>query len=146
MMVSRTRRVSTHRWLALAGATTGLGYAWVVAGLRPFTAPEEVLVALPMIPVVVLAARRRPSSPIEPMQPLDSPPEQRGAVVWLALFLAFAAWELIALFSSPRDDHPTLSTIADRIMSTHAGRTVVVFTWLAIGAALACRRLPMVDR
>jgi hypothetical protein len=145
-MVIRTGRRSTRRHVVLAGAIAALGYAWVVAGLRPFTLPENVLVALPMIPVVVLAARRRQASPIEPMRPLDTGSVPRGAVVWLALFLAFAAWELLALFSSPRDDHPTLSSIADRIMSTHAGRTAVVFAWLAVGAALAVRPPPVVGR
>jgi hypothetical protein len=146
IMVTRTRRVSTRRRLLLAGAIAALVYAWIVAGLRPFTDPENILVALPMIPVFVLAARRRPSSPIERMRPLDGAPVARGAVVWVALFVAFAAWEVIALFSSPRDDHPTLSSIADRIMSTHPGRTVVVFTWLVVGAALAFRRSPVVGR
>jgi hypothetical protein len=144
-MVTRTGRVSTRRWLLIAGTVAPLGYAWVVAGLRPFTEPENVLVALPMVPVFVLAARRRPSPPVA-MRPLDAAPAPHGAVLWLALLVAFAAWEVIALFSSPRDDHPTLSSIADRIMSTHAGRTVVVVAWLAVGAALAFRRPPVVGR
>ena len=139
-MVIRTRPVATRRWLLLAGAVATVGYAWIVAALRPFTEPENVLVALPMIPVAVLAARSRPSSPNEQVRLLDTAPGARGALVWLALFLAFAAWEVIALFSSPRDDHPTLSSIADWIMSTHAGRAAVVLAWLAAGAALAFRR------
>jgi hypothetical protein len=139
-MVRRTGRTSTRRRLVLAGAIAALVYSWVVAGLRPFTDPENVLVAIPIVAVVILAARRSPSSPIERIGRLDSTSVQRGAVVWVALFLAFAAWEFIALFSSPREDHPTLSSIADRIMSTHAGRTVVVVAWLVIGAALAFRR------
>jgi MYXO-CTERM domain-containing protein len=31
-------------------------------------------------------------------------------------------------------------------MSTHPGGTVVVFAWLAVGAALAFRRRPVVSR
>src|SRR6476659_6468875 len=77
----------------------------------------------------IVAARRPFTAPVA-----------RGALVWRALFLAFTAWEVIALFSSPRDDHPTLSSIADWIMSTHAGRAGVVLAWLAAGAALAFRR------
>jgi hypothetical protein len=63
----------------------------------------------------------------------------RGAGVWVALIVVVTAWELLALFSSQRDDHPTLSTITDR-MSTHPGRTVVFVVWLSAGAALAWPR------
>jgi len=108
----------------------------VVAGLRPFTDPENILVALPILAVVVLAARqgRSTSDPTN-----RSARARHGAVVWLGLVSAIAAWELIALFSSPRDDHPTMSSIADWIMSVRVGRTVLVIVWLALGVALARR-------
>ena len=108
----------------------------MVAGLRPFTDPENVLVALPIVAVVVLAARRGRSNPDPAYR---SAPAPHGAVVWAGLASAVAAWELIALFSSPREDHPTLSTIADWIMSVRVGRTVLVIVWLALGLALARR-------
>ena len=109
-----------------------LVYAWIAAGLRPYTAPENVLVALPMIPVVLLAARRGPPRP-------ESTRRQPGAIVWVALLVALAVWELNALLSSPRRDHPTLSYLIDRVMSVHVGRTVVFIGWLALGAWLALR-------
>jgi hypothetical protein len=61
--------------------------------------------------------------------------------VWAALLLAIAAWELLAFFSSPRRDHPTLSSIADRIMSVHAGRALVFAAWLALGATIGAAGL-----
>jgi hypothetical protein len=123
-------------WPAVAIVVAAVvAYAWIAAGLRPFTWPENVFVALPMIPVVVLAARR--NRPSDPMAPARSP--QRGTIVWAGLALAVAAWELGALFSSPRDDHPTMSSIADWIMSVHAGRAAMVGAWLLVGAALALR-------
>jgi hypothetical protein len=63
----------------------------------------------------------------------------RAALLWLAVLLVLVTWELLALFSSPRQDHPTMSYLADRVMSTHAGRTVVFLAWLGLGAALAVR-------
>jgi hypothetical protein len=120
------------------GTVALIGYAWLVAGLRPFTGPENVLVAVPIVVVAVFAARRSRSGPAPAGR---SVPAGHGAAVWVGLLGAVVAWELVALFSSPRDDHPTLSSIADRIMSVHVGRAFVVVLWLAIGVALARRPL-----
>jgi hypothetical protein len=102
-------------------------------------------VAVPIIGVGLLAARRGRTGLERPVL-VDAPSRQRGSLVWVALFVGFAAWELNALFSSPRDDHPTLSSIADWIMSVHAGRAAVFLCWLALGAALALRPTRPVDR
>jgi hypothetical protein len=129
-------RTSTAPWLIVAGAAVVLAYAWIAAGFLPFTQPEELVVALPVIPVIILAARRGRSA-AEPA--LGASPEQGGAVVWVGLFAALLVWELIALFSSPRSQHPTMSYLTDRIMSVHVGRTAVFLLWLLLGGALALR-------
>ena len=49
------------------------------------------------------------------------------------------AWELLALFSSPRDDHPTLSSMSDDVMSTHPGRALTFALWLLVGWLLFVR-------
>ena len=41
--------------------------------------------------------------------------------------------KLLAYFSTPRHDHPTLSVIADEIMSVHVGRALMFLLWLALG-------------
>ncbi len=138
-MVTRTARALSRPRLAVVGALALIGYAWVVAGLRPFTDPENVLVALPIVVVFLLAARRGRSTLEAPSQPLGTAPPQHGALVWLGLIGALVGWELIALFSSPRDDHPTMSSIADWIMSVRVGRTLFVIVWLLFGVALALR-------
>ena len=53
-------------------------------------------------------------------------------------------WELLAYFSIPRDDHPTLSVIADEIMSVHVGRALMFLLWLVLGWLLV--RNPRVSR
>jgi hypothetical protein len=128
----------TSRRLVLLLAAAAVVYAWIAAGLLPFTLPEYVLVALPMVPVVVLTARRVGSAPVESSPGADGG-WHRTALLWLAVLLVLITWELLALFSSPREDHPTLSYLADRLMSTHVGRTVVFLAWLILGAALAVR-------
>ena len=59
---------------------------------------------------------------------------RRGsAAIWLVLVVATVAWELAAYFSSPRSAHPTLSVIADNVMSVQPGRALVFALWLALG-------------
>jgi hypothetical protein len=137
-------RSGSPRWVAITTAGVALAYAWIAAGLRPFTAPENVLVTLPIMGVGLLAARRGRPGPERPVQ-VDSPSRRRGSVVWVTLAVGFAVWELNALFASPRHDHPTLSSIADWMMSVHAGRAAVFLCWLALGFALALRPTRQVD-
>ena len=134
----RDQATRTFRPFALLVGAGVLAYAWIAAGLLPFTEPENVFVVLPMIPVVILAARRnRPSVVVPPSATGVRRP--RWALVWVVLAVVLGAWELLALFSSPRDDHPTMSYLADRVMSTHPGRTAMFLVWLGAGAALALR-------
>jgi hypothetical protein len=124
----RTRRVS---WLAVAGVAATLVYAWIASGLRPFTHPEAVAVSIPLVVsgVALLRSQRRLAGGA------DAPEvhTRRGAWVWAVLFIALVAWELISFRLSPRVDHPTLSSIADWVMSTHPGRFAVFAVWLGVG-------------
>ena len=131
--------------MVLVTIVVALGYAWIAAGLRPFTTPENLLVAVPIIGVGLLAARRGRAGSERPVL-VDTPSRRRGSAVWVTLAVGFAAWELNALFSSPRGNHPTLSSIADWIMSVHSGRAALFLCWLALGAALARRPRRSVDR
>jgi hypothetical protein len=130
-------RQKLRPWWAVA-AVVGLVYSWIAAGARPFTTPENVMVAIPIAIALVLGARRGG----EPAELTVTIPvgEERGTIVWVALLAALVGWELVALFSSPREDHPTLSSVADTIMSVHIGRAAVFALWLAAGAALALDR------
>jgi hypothetical protein len=122
-----SRRGST---IFVAGVVAA--YAWVAAGLRPFTLSEEVLVAVPAL--LGLAAAMRASGT---MRTESADWSWRGsAAIWLGLVVVAAAWELNAYFSSPRSAHPTLSVIADNVMSVHPGRALVFVLWLALGWVL----------
>ena len=111
-------------------------YAWVAAGLRPFTIGEEVMVTLPALLVFAGACwpRRATGTP-------GATRSSRGSIfVWLGLVGLAFAWELFAYFSSPREQHPTLSVIADEVMSVQPGRALLFLAWLALGALLITRR------
>jgi hypothetical protein len=115
----------------LAAGLIALVYSWLAAGLRPFTWPMYITVAIPIL-LALTVIRARPAAE-------NQTRERRGTIVWIGLFLLLCTWELIAYFSSPRHDHPTLSTIADNVMSSHPGRAAMFALWLAFGWALFVR-------
>jgi hypothetical protein len=111
-------------------------YVWVAAGLRPFTRGEEIMVAIPALIGLVGAFL-----PIRTAVAADASRASRASIaVWLLLVGLALSWELYAYFSSPRDQHPTLSVIADEVMSVHAGRALMFLAWLALGWVLISRR------
>jgi hypothetical protein len=118
------RRVS---WRVAVVVAAALAYAWIASGLRPFTHPEAVAVAIPLVVGGIAALRVRVD---------DGGGTRRGTWVWGALFAALVAWELVSYRLSPRVDHPTLSSIADWAMSTHPGRFAMFAAWLAVGSWL----------
>jgi hypothetical protein len=122
-----SRRVSWRVVAVAAIVVAALGYSWVASGLRPFTHPEAVAVSIPLVVSGIAVLRSRPggrdAAQVRP----------RGLWVWAALFAALMAWELISFALKPRADHPTLSSIADAVMSTHPGRFAMFAAWLAVG-------------
>jgi hypothetical protein len=122
------RRLDTRAVAGLIGAA--LVYSWFAGGYRPFTLPMEIAVSIPIVVALVLALWRRAPRTV------DAGPTRTwriGYAIWAGLFALAAAWELIAYFSLPRYDHPTLSIITDSIMSTHRGRALIFALWLALG-------------
>jgi hypothetical protein len=124
------------RWLiALVVVAVGV-YVWVAAALHPFTLGEEIMVAIPALLVLLGACwpTRRTAAG-------EGRRSSRGSIaVWLLLVTLAVGWELYAYFSSPREQHPTLSIIADEIMSVHPGRALLFLGWLALGWVLVTRR------
>ena len=119
-----TRRSGRATWRIVAVLVGGLAYSWIASGLRPFTHPEEIAVAIPLAVAGIAVLRVR-------VDAVDA--ARRGTWVWGALFAALVAWELVSYRLSPRVDHPTLSSIADWAMSTHPGRFGMFAAWLAVG-------------
>jgi hypothetical protein len=102
--------------------------------VRTFTHPAEVLAGLPILVVAGLLVlggqtRRGPNEP--------------GAwwfAQWLVLAVAVFAWEMHELFSKPRHDYPTMSSIGDAVLRTSRVTHALAFAiWLAIGGYLTRR-------
>jgi hypothetical protein len=126
-----TRPARRVTWPAVAVVVVVLVYSWIASGLRAFTHPEAVAVSIPLIiaGVALLRARHRLDDDAESGRPVT----RRGTWVWVTLVVVMLAWELISYRLSPRIDHPTLSSIADAIMSTHPGRFAMFAAWLGVG-------------
>jgi hypothetical protein len=122
--VESTRRRGRVTWRVAAVVAAALVYSWIASGLRPFTHPEAVAVAVPLVIGGIAMLRVHPDA-------IDT--TRRGSWVWAALFAALLAWELVSYRLSPRVDHPTLSSIADWAMSTHPSRFVMFAAWLGVG-------------
>ena len=134
----RLARSDSHsQWFVALVVVAAAIYSWIAAGFRPFTVAEEIMVAIPAL--VVFAAAWRPSR-----APAAVQWSRVSIACWLGLVALAVGWELLAYFSKPRDDHPTLSVIADEIMSVHAGRALMFLLWLALGWLLV--RSPRVSR
>lgn len=121
-------------WAILgASIAVALAYSWLADGFRPFTLPMEAAVVLPLL----LALTQWPRTPTSRSEPVR--PDRVGAAIWMTLAALLVTWELTAFFSSPRHDHPTLSSIADNAMRTHPGRVAVFGLWLLLGWRLFVR-------
>jgi hypothetical protein len=130
-MAMRSRALEARGGLAVGVAVV---YAWVAGGFERFSWPATASVFLPGALAVVAAGRRRPAPPAVPAREVDP----RGAVLWLALFLGFCAWELEAFVQQPSPtegswDHPTLSVLADPVLASHPARSLALLGWLAMG-------------
>jgi hypothetical protein len=131
----RPRPLPMPAWV---GALMLAGYAILAGAPARFSWMATLAVILPGA-LVVLAARR----PAPRRRPLPAA-RPTGAVLWAVVLIAIAVWELINLLLQPSFttgswEHPTLSTLADPLFATHAGRAAGLATWLGAGWYLAER-------
>ena len=117
----------------LAAGLAGVVYAVVVGSFSRYSWPATVAVAGLGAVVVAIGWRSpRHARPAPPRPPLA------GLALWGAVFVAACLWELWSLLEQPNlatssYAHPTISTLTDPMLSTWAGRSIVLAAWLALG-------------
>ncbi|WP_395728929.1 hypothetical protein [Nakamurella sp.] len=117
----------------LGTSVVAVGYAAVAALFTPLTWPA-MLATLPPLVVAGWAALRPPSRPAGPAL------GRRRVAPWLVVIVAGTGWELLALFRTPREDFPTLSSIISPLAGTQWWfRFAGYLLWFAAGAALVGR-------
>jgi hypothetical protein len=119
--------------LLAAGLAGGALYAVVVGSFSRYSWPATVLVA-GLGAVVVAIGWRGPRH----TRPAPPRPPAIGLALWGAVFVAACLWELWSLLEQPNlatssYAHPTISTLTDPLLSTWAGRSVVLAAWLGLG-------------
>jgi hypothetical protein len=112
---------------------SAVGFSVVVGGFERYTWPPTLAVLLVAVVVLVIGWRG-------PLRPRAVPaPIGRVAVwVWSAVLVVAGGWELLALLAQPSlqegsSAHPTVSYLMDSVLAGHAGRTVTLLIWLALG-------------
>jgi hypothetical protein len=116
---------------ALAAATIVTAYAWWVVGLAPFSAGATVAVVVAGAVAMLAGTRaRRPGRPTA---------TARRVLPWLVLAGLLVAVQVIAWAQQPRDEHPTLSSLTDAALDSHAARAAAFLAWLAAAVDLARR-------
>jgi hypothetical protein len=130
LAVRRWRRpaLSAAAWLA-----AGILYAVVVGSFSRYSWPATVPVAGLGAAVVAIGWRAPRLA-----QPAPARPPAAGLALWGLLFVAGCLWELWSLLEQPNlatssYAHPTISTLTDPVLSTWAGRSVVLAGWLGLG-------------
>lgn len=113
------------------GGAVGAAYGWWAVGLDPFSGAATAAVLAGGVAAMAWGARR--PAPPRPAAGV------RAAVPWVVLAAVAATWQLAAFVQHPRDDHPTLSSLTNALLDSHAARAVAFVAWLAAAAGLGRR-------
>jgi len=121
---SRSRRIPTgFGWVVLAAL---LGAVLGLAGLgSPVT---RIVLAMAGVVGLVVTLRGPADRTVAPLPP--------GWRAWASVAVAVAVWELLAWLSQDQPDlgnpdHPTLSTLADPVLASTLGRSLLCGAWAA---------------
>jgi hypothetical protein len=137
---SRPRRRTVFPVVVVVAAGTEIALA---AAARPFTVLSDVVVSIALAAMLAVVAVQRLVHSV-PRAVARRPPrvdaQPAGAWwPWVVLVLLVTAWELFCFATSPRPDHPTLSSLLDMLTVHGAWRAVAFTGWLALGGYLVTR-------
>ncbi len=122
-------------------------YALWLAATVPFSGPANILTALAIVVVVVLAIIRWPARPTRALIADEERPPH-PYLGWLVLFVVIVGWELVMyLVRGSRSAHPTLSSMADAFdRYNYALKAVACIAWLWLGTAIVRAGTPTASR
>jgi hypothetical protein len=127
----------TTRWRARTSravlAVTAMVFAATVGSWQRFTWPMTTAIVLVAVAGLTVGWR----APLTTRAAAVTP-DRIGTRLWVGLAVAAGLWELLALSQQPSLTrgsyaHPTISVLMDSVLSTHAGRSLTLLAWLALG-------------
>jgi hypothetical protein len=124
-------RTAHHGGRRAAVIAAVVAYALVAALCQPLTGPALIAVLVVGAPLFSVGVWRRPSR----VQPAG----RRSAAVWLGVGALAGAFELGVWLGPDDTAHPTLSTLADPLLSTYPGRVIGYLIWIGAGLWLVSR-------
>lgn len=108
-----------------------LGYGWWAVALRPFSGAATAAVLLAGGGAALVGTRLSPRR--WPQADL------RRASAWAVLVAVAGLWQLAAYLQHPRDDHPTLSSLANALLDSQPARAVAFVLWAMAAVGLSRR-------
>ena len=116
-----------------------LAYGYWFTDRQPFSGGASLALLVPVVVLIVIAETRRfrRRATVADEKTRRAPLRRVAIVVWSTVVTALVAWELLALRSSPRSAHPTISSLVESIEQYHVGRIALFFAWLWLGWTLA---------
>jgi hypothetical protein len=118
---------------ATVAALALLAYGWWATGLTPFSAGATIAVVGAGGAALLAGRLLLPARGPAPGVP------GRALLPWAALAGAVVAWQLAAWLSAPRDEHPTLSSLANEALDARPVRALALAAWVAVAAWLGRR-------
>jgi hypothetical protein len=83
------------------------------------------------------ARRRRVDPAIDRTHTPTRSAVRRSIAMWSVVVGLLLVWELLALFSQPRHDHPTISSLTEVLQAHHPTRLSLFALWAWFGWTLA---------
>lgn len=129
-------RVGPHLRPSPVTLVAGLLYVTVVGAFARYSWPASIAVFAPAAIGVAVAWSRPPRRADDP-ELLD----RSGSLVWAGAFVTLGLWELTNLLLQPSltrgsQAHPTISVLMNPVLASHAGRSIFLAAWLALGLFL----------
>jgi len=137
----------SRRALAVCGVAGAVVLATLASFTRPFTVPADAVVLLGAAWIIALGYldRRMGAGGAETTgggAGTGRPPAGAWGLRWGLWAVAIGAavgWELFCFFSSPRQDHPTASSMLDVVDAHRPWLGLVFALWLVLGWRLVER-------
>jgi hypothetical protein len=126
-------------WPVATGLAVLAAYGWWFTDRLPFSGGALLAMFGAAAGLIVLSSVHRSSAQHHGRDEatLRAPALRWSVIAWSATMTALTAWELLALFSHPRSDHPTISSLLETAMENHVPRFGVYLLWLWLGWVIA---------